>query len=166
MDPQDGSLVVADTYNHRLRRVSPHGIVSTIAGSGQGFADGVGTAARFNMPWAIVMDAHGTNVYTSDSDNHCTRIMTPMDGEISTVCGSAGIQGFADGQGTAARFNEPVGLAFDTDCNIIVADLGNYCIRKVALPDGRATTVAVSRAGGAAGIGFADGEGTAARFNC
>jgi len=151
----DGSLLVADTWNHRLRRVSPHGTVSTVAG-GKGFADGVGTAARFDMPWGIVIDGHGT-IYVSDWWNHCIRKVVPAEWTVSTLCGKKQI-GFADGAAAVARFNLPTGMALDMDGTLIIADSGNHCIRKVVLSDGRVSTVAGSRAGGIAGKGFADGE--------
>jgi len=74
----DGSLLVADTGNHRLRCVTPHGTVLTVAGGGEGFADGVGTSARFNCPWGIVVDAYST-IYVSDCYNRCIRKVMPSD---------------------------------------------------------------------------------------
>jgi len=88
----------------------------------------------------------------------------PADWTVSTLCGK-NEQGFSDGAAAAARFSCPRGLALDMDGNLIVADRGNHCIRKVAPSDGRVSTVAGSRAGGDAGKGFADGEAAAARFN-
>jgi len=128
----DGSLLVADTYNHRLRRVSPHGTVTTIAGSGEaGFADGIGAAARFHRPRGIAVARDGS-IYVSDHINHCIRKVKPDDGTVSTLCGSRqGEEGFADGNGLTARFWFPTGIALDTDGNLIVADYGNHCIRKV-----------------------------------
>jgi len=166
----DGSLLVADTLNSRLRRVTLHGTVSTVAGGGGvgfaskgGFTDGVGTAARFNWPYGIVVDAHGI-IYVSDYSNHCIRKVTPADWTVSTLCGKNEV-GFADGAAAVARFSCPRGLALDMDGNLIVADSDNHCIRKVAPSDGRVSTVAGSRAGGYAGLGCADSEAAAARFN-
>jgi len=81
----DGSLLVAETGNRRLRRVSPHGTVWTVAGGKRGFADGMGTAARFNLPWGIVVDGHGT-IYVNDFGN-CIRKVLPADWTVSTLCG-------------------------------------------------------------------------------
>mmetsp|Transcript_50931 Transcript_50931/g.74597 ORF Transcript_50931/g.74597 Transcript_50931/m.74597 type:complete len:604 (+) Transcript_50931:10-1821(+) len=173
----DGSLLVADTKNNRLRRVSPHGTVSTVAGGEEvvhagvlgsghrcgGFADGVGTAARFYNPWGIVVDCHGT-IYVSDCHNNCIRKVTPADWTVSTLCGKKEA-GFADGPAAVARFNCPTGLALDMDGDLIVADSGNHCIRRVALSDGRVSTVGGSRDGGDIGKGFEYGEAAAARFN-
>ena len=161
----DGSLLVVDTFNHCLRRVTSNGAVSTFAGGGVGgYLDGVGTAARFQHPWDIAVDAHGI-IYVSDHGNHCIRRVTPADGVVTTVCGSRmGEIGIADGESTTARFKEPSGLALDMYGNLIVADTGNSCVRKVTLFDGRVTTVAGSQAGGDSGEGFADGLVAAARF--
>jgi len=141
--------------------------VSTVAGNGKpGFADGVGGAARFKYPYGIVVDDHGI-IYITDYLNHCLRMVVPSDGVafcVSTMCGSTQDErGRADGIATAARFNGPRGLAMDMDGDLIVADAGNHCIRKVQ-STGRVSTVAGSRAGGDAAIGFADGEAEAARF--
>jgi len=157
----DGNLLVSDTDNHALRKVTPSGAVSTLAGNGQaGFADGVGAAARFNEPWGIVVDSQGA-IFVADSQNHCVRQVAPGDGEVTTPVGVGGEEGFADGQHAAARFQLPCGLALDMDDHLIVGDVANDCIRKVSTADGRVTTVA----GRAGQEGFADGEGEAARFN-
>ena len=161
----DGCLLVADTYNHRLRSVSPHGTVKTLAGSGEaGFADGVGESAQFHRPRSIAFDGKCT-IYVSDHLNHCIRTVSVVDGAVSTLCGSRnGESGFCDGESTAARFWFPTGISLDVDGMLIVADYGNHCIRKVAA-DGSVITVAGSTAGGDDGKGFADGDGTAARFH-
>jgi hypothetical protein len=113
----DGSILVADLRNHRLRHVSPQGTVSTAAGSGQpGLADGIGAGASFNQPWSLALDGRGA-VYVSDHANHCIRKVTPswrvLEGgagraclwAVTTLCGSRqGKEGFADGDAAAARF--------------------------------------------------------------
>ena len=157
----DGNLLVSDTYNHALRKVTLSGAVSTLAGKGQhkGFSDGVGATARFNEPWGIVVDAKGA-IFVADSDNHCVRQIEPGDGKVTTLVGVGEAKGFADGQRAAARFNEPAGLALDVDGDLIVADVSNSCIRKVMTAEGRVSTVA----GCAGQHEFADGEGVAAHF--
>jgi len=156
----DANLLVSDTHNHALRKVTLSGAVSTLAGNGEeGFADGVGAAARFNEPRGIVVDAQGA-IFVADSENHCVRQVAPGDGAVTTLVGLRGEKGFADGQRTDARFDIPCGLALDVDSHLIIADLANDCIRK-ATAEGRVTTVA----GRAGQEGFADGEGAAARFN-
>ena len=175
----DGSLLVADTYNHCLRRVSPHGTVTTLAGSGEaGFADGVGSSAQFHRPRGVVVDRYGI-IFVSDHVNHCIRRVT-REGEVSTLCGSrSGEAGFVNGGAGEARFYFPCGLALDVDSNLLVADYGNHCIRKchiapvslqgetvVPCPAAtRVTTVAGSHMGGENARGYADGPGSAARFH-
>jgi DNA-binding beta-propeller fold protein YncE len=161
----DGSLVLADTYNHCLRRVSPEGAVSTFAGCGHaGNADGAGAAARFQYPWNLVVDGLGT-IYVSDHGNHSIRRVTPADGMVLTLCGSRQCQsGMADGDSASARFKAPSGLALEREGNLIVADSGNSSIRRVRPSDGCVMTVAGSNLGGDAGEGFADGAGLVARF--
>jgi len=132
-----GNLYVADTKNHRIRKVTPNGEVSTLAGNEQGFADGWGRNARFNEPNGIAIDAAG-NLYIGDEGNHRIRKVTP-NGEVSTLAGSE--QGFADGQGSAARFHNPSGIAIDAVGNLYVADTRNKRIRKVSL-EGEVSTLA------------------------
>ncbi len=139
---------------------------TTLAGtSSSGVDDGAGSAARFYFPSRVAMDRAG-NAFVADGRNFVIRKVTPA-GVVSTVAGSAGLAGSADGQGAAARFGgrigtaEPIqGLAIDSGGNLFVADGGNYTIRKVT-PDGTVTTFA----GTAGAAGSADGTGNAARFS-
>ena len=157
----DGNVLVSDTDNHTLRKVTLSGAVSTLAGTGQeGFADGVGAAASFNKPWGIVVDAQGA-IFVADSQNHCVRQVAPGEGAVTTLAGVGEESGFADGQRTDARFHHPRGMALDVDDRLIVGDSANDCIRKVTTAEGRVTTVA----GCAGQTEFADGEGAAARFD-
>jgi sugar lactone lactonase YvrE len=158
----EGNIIVADRNNYCIRKVTPDGTVSTLAGSREGengFADGAAADARFNWPEGVAIDAEG-NIIVADSNNHCIRKVTP-DGTVSTLAGSReGENGFADGAAADARFNWPAGVAIDAEGNIIVADSGNDCIRKVT-PDGTVSTLAGSREGE---DGFADGAAADARF--
>ncbi|MCF7732297.1 MAG: DUF1573 domain-containing protein [Akkermansiaceae bacterium] len=152
-----GNIYVADTKNHRIRRIAPDGTTTTIAGTGvAGFANGPGTAAQFHEPLGITLGADGS-LFVADSLNHLIRAIA-ADGQVRTHSG-LGLAGFTDGVGVAARFNRPSGLAIDRDGTIYVADRGNHRIRKVT-PDGVASTFA-----GSGIAGFQNGPGTSARFN-
>jgi sugar lactone lactonase YvrE len=152
----DDTVYVADSNNHRVRKITAEGAVTTLAGSGTaGFADGQGTAAQFNHPNGIAVANDGT-VYVADCGNHLVRKIT-AEGAVTTLAGS-GAQGFADGQGSAAQFSSPYGIAVAGDGTIYVADCGNVRIRKITA-EGAVTTLA-GRA-----HGFADGQGTAAQFS-
>lgn len=119
--------------------------------------DGVGSAAQFNAPRGVAVDSSG-NLYIADSANHTIRKVTSA-GIVTTLAGTAGIQGKNDGTGTAATFNEPFALAVDSSGNVFVADTNSNAIRKIS-PAGVVTTLA-----GGAGKGSSDGTGTAAKFS-
>lgn len=149
----DGNLYVADRVNHRIRKITPSGTVTTIAGSVQGFADGAGTSALFNSPMNLTVDNTGI-IYVADSGNNRIRkIMT--DGNVTTLAGSA--EGFSDGTVSNALFYSPEGIFITTNGIIYIGDTGNQRIRKI-MPDGTVTTLA----GGT--LGNADGIGSAAQF--
>lgn len=154
-----GALYVADMSNNAIRKVSPAGVVTTLAGDGwDGSRDGAGRLARFYEPWGIAVDAAG-NVWVADSSNHTVRKITPS-GVVTTVAGLAGYSGSSDGTGSAARFKDPAGVAVDRHGNAYVADYGNSTIRKVT-PAGVVTTLA----GSPGWNGSEDGTGSAARFS-
>jgi len=141
-----GNVYVADLGNNLIRKINLNGIVTTLAGSGAtGSANGPGTSASFSAPSGIAVDAAG-NVYVADYGNHLIRKITP-DGVVVTLAGS-GAPGSADGQGTAASFFSPTGVATDAAGNVYVADYGNNLIRKIS-PGGNVTTLA-----GANGAGY------------
>jgi len=151
----EGNLYVADTFNHRIRKITPQAVVSTVAGSGTfGHLDNTGTAAQFQSPLGIAIDATG-NLYVTDSEGHRIRKITPQ-GVVSTFAGS-GSQGSANGTGTAAQFNWPRGIAIDKDGNLYVTDAENRRIRKIT-PQGVVTTFAGSTRG------YVDATGTTAQF--
>ncbi len=133
----------------------PH--VAALAGDGRvGWRDGAAAQARFADPYGLALDPHGV-LYVSDAgDNDRIRVLRP-DGTVATLAGGA--EGFADGQGAAARFDTPSGLALDAIGNLYVADTGNHAIRKVT-PDGVVTTLA-----GTGAPGFRDGPGRQAQFD-
>jgi sugar lactone lactonase YvrE len=127
------NIYVGDSANNRVRKITPQGVVTTIAGSSQGFANGTGTNATFEGPDALAIDSSG-NIYVGDQYNNLIRKITSA-GVVTTIAGTK-TAGSADGVGTNARFSRPVGLAFDSSGNLYVADLTNYRIRKITLPSG------------------------------
>jgi sugar lactone lactonase YvrE len=154
---RDGSIYVADAGDaQRIRRISPDGIVSTIAGGEQGYANGLGGSARFSTPSGLALAPDGT-LYVADTGNNAIRRITP-DGMVSTLAGGLSA-GYRDGPAPDARFNGPVGVAVDGGGRVIVADTYNDRIRAVQ-PDGTVTTLA-----GSAGVGYVDGALADARFD-
>jgi len=156
-----GNVYVADQANCTIRKISPAGAVSTLAGTAgsAGSSDGTGSAARFNYPSAVAVDG-SSNVYVADTCNSTIRLITPG-GAVSTWAGSAGATGSADGTGSAARFCHPGAVAVDNSGNVLVADTWNNTIRLIA-----SGAVVSTLAGLAGSSGSVDGTGSAARFNC
>jgi formylglycine-generating enzyme required for sulfatase activity len=154
-----GNVYVADYDNATIRKVTPGGVVTTLAGlaGSYGSADGTGSAARFDGPAGVAVDRAG-NVYVADYDNATIRKVTPG-GMVTTLAGLAGSYGSADGTGSAAQFGNPMGAAVDSADNVYVADMSNDTVRKVT-PGGVVTTLA----GLAGSWGSADGTGSAAQF--
>lgn len=136
----DGSLYVADTGNHAIRKVDPAGAVTTLAGDGTpGYLDGAGRAARFNGPIGIAVDDAGI-VYVADTYNDRIRRIAP-DGAVTTLAGN-GKPGMVDGALADAGFDTPSALAVSRDGTLYVADTGNHAVRRIK-PDGMVDTVAV-----------------------
>lgn len=153
----NGNVLVADKNNNAIRKITPTGAVSTLAGIGSsGFTNGSGIITRFNTPSGVTVDSIG-NVYVADKDNNAIRKITPT-GLVSTLAGS-GSAGFNNGIGSAATFNKPSSVAVDRTSNVFVADSGNHVIRKIT-PDGVVSTLA-----GSGSPGSRSGIGIAASFN-
>jgi hypothetical protein len=143
--------------NAQINFDAPYTITTLAGHAPSGDIDGTGSAARFRAPQAIAVDGAG-NVYVADSTSHTIRKVT-AGGVVSTLAGSVGLSGSADGTGGAARFSSPSGIAVDGAGAVYIADTGNHTIRKITAA-GLVTTVA-----GSAGIsGSDDGSGSAARF--
>ncbi|MEV7817573.1 NHL repeat-containing protein [Streptomyces flaveolus] len=138
-----GNLYIADSYNHRVRKVAPNGNITTVAGTGvAGFVSDGGPAVATNLhyPHGVAVDGAG-NLYIADSNNHRVRKVAP-NGNITTVAGT-GQAGFVSdgGPAVATKLNYPLGVAVDREGNLYIADQNNHRVRKVA-PNGIITTVA------------------------
>lgn len=152
----NGDLYVGDAS--LVRRVTPAGVVTTVAGSlTRGFADGVGAAARFSSVRSIGFD--GTNVIVLDSDQNALRRVS-LDGTVSTLTATPAVRGAVDGSGAAARFNWSSSLSADADGALYAVDSIAHVVRKTT-PDGNVTTIA----GKAGTAGVLDGAVATATFN-
>ncbi len=157
----DGNLYVCDTGNLRVRKITPAGVVSTVAGGGiRGVADGVGSAAQFILITGIAVDTSG-NAYVTDQGAYTIRRIVLATGEVTTFAGQAYSPGSTDGNRTLARFISPQGLAYTAAGELLVADTGSSTIRKIALSTGMVTTLA----GLAGNSGGTDATGASARFS-
>ena len=126
-----GNVYIADTFNHTIRKITPGGVVTTLAGLAgvSGSADATGSAARFNSPRGVAVDSAGT-VYVADTNNHTIRTIT-AGGVVTTLAGFPGSSGTTDATGNNARFNQPRGIAVDGAGVLYVADTNNHTIRKI-----------------------------------
>ena len=153
-----GNLYVAEPASATIRKVTPQGAVTTLAGATKsvGYADGQGAAARFNAPSRLDADTQG-NLYVTDTGNSVVRKVTAS-GTVGTLAGN-GTCGSVDGLSTAAQFCNPKGIALDHWGNLWIADTGNHTVRRIA-PNGNVSTVA-----GSPGVcGSTNGSGGDARF--
>ncbi|MDF1865869.1 MAG: hypothetical protein P1U70_13635, partial [Saprospiraceae bacterium] len=148
---QDENIYVADLLNSKIRKVTPTGNVTTVAGSSPGYLDGIGSQAQFSYPIDVTLDNDG-NLLVADG-GRIRKITT--NGMVSTVAGN--INGFLDGPTNTAQFSGIRGLVVDQLGNIFLCDSGNYCVRKISL-DGTVETVAGSI------FGYEDGPGHLAKF--
>ena len=152
-----GNVYVGDYYNHKIRKITSLGVVTTLAGSGTAtFANGTGGDASFNTPEGVAVDGSG-NVYVADRMNQIIRKITPS-GVVTTFAGNS-VYGFINATGTSARFKYPEDVAVDGSGNVYVADKGNHSIRKIT-SSGVVTTLA-----GTGISGSTNATGTDASFN-
>lgn len=149
-----GNLYITDRYNNAIRKMTPAGVVTTLAGGlGQGSTDGTGIAAKFYLPTGLAIDANG-NIYVADEENNKIRMVTPA-GVVTTLAGS-GLFYSTDGTGSAASFTGPLSISIDGSGNLLVVE--GQRIRKCT-PAGVVTTVAGNNT-----IASVNGTGTAASF--
>ncbi|WP_322986669.1 RICIN domain-containing protein [Streptomyces sp. S584] len=157
-----GSLYFSDYNNHRVRKISTDGKISTVAGAGAGYRgdNGPAVSAQLNCPREVAVDAAGS-VYITDAANHRVRVIT-TDGKINTVAGT-GTAGFSGDGGPAAKaqLNYPLGVAVDSTGTLYISDHGNHRVRKISA-DGKISTVAGT---GVAGFKGDDGPAASAQLN-
>lgn len=156
IDDRTGSVYVADNDAHRVRRITPDGIVTTVAGTGIAGYSGDGgpaTAAEFNLPVDMVVDLSG-NLVIADRRNHRVRLVDAVTGVVSTIAGNGTVGPAGDGgPAVDAQLNFPSGLAVDPAGDLLIADTFNHRIRKVVRATGAILTVVGSGAPGFGGDG-------------
>jgi sugar lactone lactonase YvrE len=180
-----GNRYVADRDNNSIRRVSPDGTVSTVAGvvgKGVGIADGIGTIAQFSGPRGVAVADDGQTLYVTDHNSHTIRRIAltpsadptlPSSWTVSTIAGSPGTSGFAGGAGGSARFNFPYGIAVTPSGIVYVSESTGNRIRRLqqngsdpsSSSSWHVTLVAGSVAGPDGTAGNTDGLGNSATFN-
>ena len=147
----DGNVYVTDNSISNVRKITPAGVVTTIAGcvangTYVGSTDGTGTGAQFSTPNGVAVDGTG-NIYVADSGNNTIRLITPTvvsgvtSWVVTTLAGTAGSTGSADGTGSAARFYNPIGLAADSAGSLFIVDNGNDTVRKGVPASSKTTPV-------------------------
>lgn len=160
LDPSEHYLYVADTGNNRIRRITlSDGTTSLVAGSSQGYADGIGSAAQFNAPFGIAVNSDGTKLYVADRGNHRIRVIDLTTNGVTTLAG-AGSAGYREGIGTAAFFSYPARLKIGADGMLYVTESGSHRIRLVDPATGLTKLVS-----GSGDRGFANGTQRQAKFN-
>ena len=158
-----GDVFVADYLNHRIRKITQAGVVSTLVGNGtQGSQDGIGSSVTISNPYGLTADSVG-NLIVSDG-NHYIRMIDTTTATVTKIAGT-GLRGFSNGNTTSSNFNAPYGLAVHSNGTVFVADTGNNCIRKIEA--GIVSTI-VGRCGPANSLvesaNFGEGTGTNATF--
>jgi len=155
-----GDVYVADTRGSSIRRISPSGAVTRVAGlaSSDTYRDGAAGVASLNYPFGLTVTADRT-LYFCENQLHTIRRVLP-NGSVETIAGTVGVAGSVNGTGTAARFNFPSAVVRDQDGNIYISDTSNHTIRRIAV----GTQVVTTFAGEPLVPGSTNGVGSAARF--
>jgi hypothetical protein len=153
-----GNVFIGEEGNLRIRKIDPNGTATTIAGNGgANLNDGVGSNAGFGEPTGLAVSING-DLYVADRGTARIRKIT-SNGTVTTVAGTSGSFGYADGNGTNAKFNYPSGVAIDIHGNLYISDEQNHRIRKMDT-SGNVTTIA-----GNGTAGYVDGPAASAEFN-
>lgn len=154
----DGTIFVADYYNHSIRKITSDGEVSTLAGNGaSGFVNGIGSSAQFSGPTGLALSPDETVVYVVDTNNGAIRTVHISTGEVSTLTGVGRVTSSEDGTLDEATFEAPAGIAVDGNGRIYVSQTSGY-IRMIS--NGRVETIA-----GTGVRGYRDDTGSAAEFD-
>jgi sugar lactone lactonase YvrE len=142
-----GNVFVAGLFSNAVRRISPYGVVTTIVGSltASGSTDGIGQAARFLNPAGLAIDSNGS-IYLADSGNRTIRKLEAT-GLVTTVAGAVGLREVQDGIGSAVRFDEPVGMAIDTQGKVYVSERFQLLIRQLSSSSEVKTVVGLRQGG-------------------
>ena len=149
-----GDLIICDRDNNKIRKIAS-GMVSTLAGSANGYLNGTGTSAMFAQPYGVAVNQITGEIFVADRMNSVIRKITPT-GVVSTYAGTTA--GYSDGPLSTAQFDNPSGITIDSTGNLYIADAANYKVRKIS-SSGIVSTIAGS------GQGYADGVGAAAMFD-
>jgi sugar lactone lactonase YvrE len=160
----NGLIWVADSFSHTIRRITSAGVVSTYSGAAlnNGYIEGPVANARYSAPWGMAVDSSGV-AYVADTFNHVIRRIA-ANGTVSTIAGSVGDYGSADGMGPGARFFYPVGIAVDSSGRVYVADANSTIRRLARVSPNSDTWESTTLAGAPQTWGLIDGTGAAARF--
>lgn len=163
---QNGDIVVCDTGNNAVRKISGNVVISVAGGNGAGYQNGKEGEAKFNSPQSVAVSEDGI-IYVADTMNHCIRTID-ADGNVSLFAGTPEQYGFTDGDLLSAQFYEPFGLCFGENGELYVADSANHSIRKIE--NGTVSTVAGMPGGNNSVTGYpdgglVDGSNADARFN-
>lgn len=166
MSANETFALITDSGSHVIRRLDRlTNQVTTIAGTASttgGFANGIGSAARFKGPDGIAVSRDGTFALIADTGNQVIRRINLATNEVTTIAGDLGVRGAANGIGLAARFNDPREIALSPNNGFaLIIDYGNFTIRRINLSTNQVTTIA----GGARQSGYLDGIGISARFS-